>query len=557
MSEPLRCHVLSDFNGANLAAYLTAAGSRPVLEAEAHMVAGLAGAEQAAIESGAVAVVWMQADRVSQAMAEALDGQAPDAARALQEVDAFARSVRSLADRVAAVLVVSWMLPPYHRGFGMSALGHGSGVTDLVVRMRLRLAERLTDSRGVYLLDADRWIRAGGKDAFNPRLWYMAKIPFANEVFRAAASDIKAALRGIRGEARKVIIVDLDDTLWGGLVGETGWQALRLGGHDPAGEAYVDFQRSLKALANRGVLLAIASKNDEQAALDALRLHPEMVLRTDDFVARRINWHDKAQNIADVLSELNLGPQSAVFIDDHPVERARVREALPDLLVPEWPATPLLYRTALCALDCFDVPAVSGEDLVRAQLYRTEQQRAEARQDVGSVDEWLRTLGLRVGVSELSDANALRATQLLNKTNQMNLSTRRLSETEFRAWASRDDAHVWTFRVSDRFGDAGLTGILSVQVDAGTARIVDFVVSCRVLGRRVEEAMLHQAVEYGRAAGLKKVEALYQPTARNAPCRDFLERSGFANGDGRTFWWDLATPYGPPAHVHIDRQTAL
>ena len=557
MSEAVCCHIFSDFNAANLVAYLGADAASPMLRPEAHVVATLAAAALmgSSIRSEDVAVVWMQPHRVSDTMAEALEGRTADVARALAHVDEFALGVRALAGRVSSVLVPSWVLPANHRGFGLGALRPESGVKNLLLQMKLRVAEQLADVRNVHLLDADSWMLSAGKTAFNPRLWYMAKIPFANSVFQAAASDIKSALRGIAGEARKLIVLDLDETLWSGLVGEAGWQSLRLGGHDAIGEAYVDFQRLLKALSNRGILLAIASKNDEHVALEALQRHPEMVLRVEDFVARRINWRDKAQNIADMLSELNLGAHSAVFIDDHPVERARVREALPAVLVPEWPTTPLLYPGALLALDCFDAPAVTEEDRVRSQSYGTERERTGTLEAVGSVDDWVRTLDLHVRVAELSETNCPRAAQLLNKTNQMNLSTRRMSEAAFRAWAAHDDAEVWTFRVSDRFGDAGLTGLLSVQREDDTVRIVDFVVSCRVLGRRVEETMLHHAVQYGRAAGLKKVVAIYEPTARNRPCREFLDRCGFTNGDGRAFSWDLSRPYGPPAHVHIDQQT--
>jgi FkbH-like protein len=277
-----------------------------------------------------------------------------------------------------------------------------------------------------------------------------------------------------------------------------------------------------------------------------------MVLRESDFAARRINWHDKARNISDVLAELNLGPQAAVFVDDHPAERARVRDALPEVLVPEWPASPLLYPTALMALDCFDTPVLTEEDRSRQDLYLAEAQRASVRRELGSFDEWLGTLGIRVRAAELNGANCSRATQLLNKTNQMNLSTRRLSSGDLQNWAARGDCRVWTFRVADRFGDAGLTGILGLQFEADSARIVDFVVSCRVIGRRVEETMLHHAVEQARAAGAQRLTAEYQPTPRNGPCQQFLERSGLKNGDGRTYSWDVANPYPVPAQVQFE-----
>src|SRR5207249_4608997 len=188
-------------------------------------------------------------------------------------------------------------------------------------------------------------------------------------VLQEAARDIKGAVQAIRGESRKLLVLDLDDTLWGGSVGEIGWQNIKLGGHDAVGEAYVDFQRVLKSLLNRGNLLAIVSKNQESVALAALENHPEMVLRPGDFAGWRINWRDKAENIVELVSELNVGLQSVVFIDDNPAERALVAEALPEVLVPQWPESPLLYSAALHDLRCFDRPCLTDEDLTRSQMY--------------------------------------------------------------------------------------------------------------------------------------------------------------------------------------------
>jgi FkbH-like protein len=332
-----------------------------------------------------------------------------------------------------------------------------------------------------------------------------------------------------------------------------GWENLRLGGHDSVGEALVDFQRAVKLLTRRGVLLAVVSKNTESVALEAMRSHPAMVLRPEDFVGWRINWDDKARNVAELAAELNLGLQSVVFIDDNPVERARVREALPEVLVPDWPEDKLLYPGTLQSLRCFDAPALSREDATRTQLYAAEQQRESSRQEVGSLDDWLLSLGLQVRAEPLTPANLARAAQLFNKTNQMNLSTRRLTEAELRDWARGPGRALWTLSVSDRFGDAGLTGILGVECDAATAtcRVVDFILSCRVMGRRVEHTMAYLAVAWAREAGLRRVQAAFEPTAKNKPCHDFWLTSGFEADDGRLFTWDAARAYPLPAPVAL------
>jgi FkbH-like protein len=243
-----------------------------------------------------------------------------------------------------------------------------------------------------------------------------------------------------------------------------------------------------------------------------------------------------------------------VFIDDSPVERARVREALPEVLVPDWPADPMRFAAALTRLRCFDVPAVTREDAVRTQMYVSERTRSELLSRVGSVDAWLKSLDIHVHVEPVADGVYDRVLQLLNKTNQLNLRTRRLTEAEFRAWQAGDGRQSWCFRVSDRLGDSGITGLLSLEHVGDVAEVCDFVLSCRVMGRKVEETMLHVAVEYARAAGLRDVRARYEPTRKNAPCLEFLKRSGLtAEDDGRVFVWSTGEPYPLPEPIRCTR----
>ncbi len=326
-----------------------------------------------------------------------------------------------------------------------------------------------------------------------------------------------------------------------------------MGGHDPIGEAHLDFQRSLKALTHKGILLGIVSKNEESVALEAINRHPDMVLREEDFAGWRINWQDKAQNIVDLVDELNLGAQSVVFIDDNPIERARVREAVPEILVPEWPQDKLRYQQALLSLNCFDVPSISQEDLVRNELYQVERQRETLKRQLSSVDDWLMTIDMKIKIEELNEANLVRTTQLFNKTNQLNLSTRRLSEVELVAWAEADDHKLWTCRVSDKFGDLGLVGIISLERDQQTGRIVDFVLSCRAMGRKVEETMVHTVLDYAKALGLDTVQAIYHPTAKNKPCLDFWQQSGFEmDASLEIFTWQVRENYALSSHIRLE-----
>ena len=570
----LRCLLVADFTTGNLAGYLENDEFAPVLDSLAgdfgQVIPLLTQPDHACWrDQPDFAVVWTQPEKVIHSFQSLLEFQPVPEAQLLAEVDTFCAALLAAAPRVKGLFVPTWTLEIAQRGWGMADFRAGRGLARALAAMNLRLAANLDSTANVFVMDAQRWLQHAGANATPAKLWYQAKIPFGNEVFQATVQDIKAAIRGLRGEARKLIVLDLDQTLWGGIVGDDGWENLRLGGHDAVGEAFVDFQRALKSLTRRGIVLGIVSKNTESVALAAIREHPEMVLRAADFAGWRINWSDKAANLIELVNELNLGLQSVVFIDDNPVERARVREALPEVLVPEWPENPLLYKSALLALRCFDTPAVSAEDAARTQAYVSERQRAELKEQAGSFDDWLKSLGIKVHVEPLSKQNLTRAAQLLNKTNQLNLATRRLTEAELMQWASAPGRGVWAFRVADRYGDSGLTGLASLEVSEGRTQrsaggppasretheapavVVDFLLSCRVMGRKVEETMTHWLVQQAKAAGASELRADYLPTAKNKPCLEYFQRSGFVCDGANAFTWTTEKEYARPACVEL------
>lgn len=556
MSEQgLTCLIVSDFNSDNLAGYLQNDESAPALLAlrtdYGQVIQTLADTEAAVWrEKPDFAVVWTRPETILPTFSHLLDYNAVNQDQLLAEVDQFSSLVIAAASRVKAMFVPTWSLDCWRRGLGMADLRADRGIMRMLMSANLRLLSNLDAAPNVFALDTQRWLARSGPDATAAKLWYQAKIPYGSRVLEAAAADIKAAARGVRGLARKLVVLDLDDTLWGGIVGDDGWEQLRLGGHDPVGEAYRDFQQTLKALTRRGIVLAIASKNTEAVALAAIQDNPEMVLRTSDFAGWRINWQDKAANIADLVAELNLGLQSVVFIDDNPVERARVRAALPEVLVPDWPSNPMHYISALHSLDCFDTPSLSREDSERTRSYVSERERFDLKKKIDSIDEWIETLGIKVKIEPLGTDNLRRAAQLFNKTNQLNLSTRRFTETELAEWSRGAGQEIWTFRVSDRFGDAGLTGIGGLKIDGEVAHISDFILSCRVMGRKVEETLVAWLVERARALGAKRVVATYLPTSKNGLVLEFWRRSGFACENGKVF--ELATDAGYPFPTAVE-----
>jgi FkbH-like protein len=499
-----------------------------------------------------VAVVWTRPESAIRSFNRVLQFESVDLNEIFQEVDAYCAALCNVRSRVKLIFIPTWVLPRSHPGLGAFDL-RLSGITYALMQMNARLIQNLADSPNCIVLDTQRWLSKVGQTAFNTKLWYMAKIPFSNDVFKEAVRHIKSAIRASNGHTKKLIILDLDETLWSGTVGDVGWENLVLGGHDPTGEALVDFQKQLKALKNRGILLAVVSKNEESVALETIRKHPEMVLREDDLAAWRINWRDKAENVLAIVNELSIGLDSAVFIDDNPMERARVKESLPAVTVPDWPQDKLLYSQALFALDCFDSPIISNEDRQRVGMYASERQRLSLKTAVASMDEWLKTLAIRVRVEPINTENLVRVAQLFNKTNQMNLSTRRMTGSELLDWASKHGRQMFAFRVSDRFGDSGLTGILSTEIQGQQVQIVDFILSCRVMGRNIEETLIAFAVECGRSQGLKRLWLQYAATGKNKPCLDFLLRSELTQTESTVFSWKLSEPYPIPEHIKFER----
>jgi FkbH-like protein len=500
-------------------------------------------------------VVWTMPEHISPAFSRLQQFESSSQDALMRDVDNFCQAIVKMSSNASLIFLPLWVMPPHNRGLGVLDMSKENGVGRALIEMNARLCRNFSGAKNVFSLNSARWMECAGKRAFQPKSWYMTKNPFGSEVYVEALQDIKSALIGSIGKSKKLVVVDLDDTLWGGIVGEVGWQGIRLGGHDYIGEAFQDFQRTLKSLKNRGLLLAIASKNDERVALEAIRRHPEMILKLEDFVGWRINWNDKAENIVNLVKTLNLGLDSVVFIDDSEFERRRVRSAVPEVYVPEWPTDKTQYTAHLMGLRCFESLQMSAEDAVRTTMYQQENERAKARLEHNSMEEWLASSGLTVTVANLEEVDLPRIVQLINKTNQMNLTTRRLNEQELKQWQESTDAAIWSIRVSDRYGDSGLTGVLSVIEDPDNqdaARIVDYILSCRVFGRKIEDAMFHIAITWARAQSKAKILATFVPTEKNGVCLEFWKNSGCEwRAEDSTFLWATKKPHSLPAHIKM------
>jgi FkbH-like protein len=341
------------------------------------------------------------------------------------------------------------------------------------------------------------------------------------------------------GRSRRVLVLDLDNTLWGGIVGDDGIEGLALGNGSALGEAHAALQRMALSLRERGIILCVSSKNDEAIALDAFRNHPEMVLKEDDIAAFRVNWDDKAANIKAISDAIDLGLESFVFLDDNPAERKRVRDALPAVAVPELPDDPSEWPAVFQAAGYFEQAAFSREDALRAGFYKANALRAAQMERIGDHDDYLRSLSMTLSIAPFDSAGRTRIVQLLSKSNQFNLTTRRYSDAEIAAMQSNPEIFTIQARLADIFGDNGMISAVICRQTGASWEVDSWIMSCRVLGRRVEETILQYLVEQARGRGITEIIGRYIPTARNGLVRDHFERLGFVrtgSQDGETTW---------------------
>ncbi len=401
-----------------------------------------------------------------------------------------------------------------------------------------------TDNVAVLALD-ERCARHGLAAWYEPMIWFKAK----QEVAPTAAplyGDLALRLLDARqGRSRKALVLDLDDTLWGGVIGDDGVNGIVVGQGSATGESFLALQTYAKTLARRGIILAVCSKNDEANALLPFDSHPDMALRRSDISAFVANWDDKATNIRRLAAELNIGLDSLVFVDDNPFERELVRTELPMVAVPEVPDEPALVVGCLADAGYFESVGLTTDDRRRTELYRTNASRAALAAETTDLEQHLRSLDMRLIWRRFDRDGLARIVQLINKTNQFNLTTRRYTEAEVAALVGATDALGLQFRLTDRFGDNGMIAVVIGRHREAALEIETWLMSCRVLGRGVERATLSVLAGEASAVGLRSLVGTFRPTAKNGMVRDHYERLGFVRrsceGEQTTWALDLQT----------------
>lgn len=435
-----------------------------------------------------------------------------------------------IANNTDAIIAVNTFIPPFYTDFGISAVKDLTSHHNEVLKLNELIREYvLANPARFILIDWERFLRIlGANESMDYRFWYMSKSPFKKSFLDIYAQELVKIAKALKGKSKKCLVLDCDNTLWGGIIGEDGLQGIKLSRHSYPGNIFWEFQKSVLRLQERGVLIAICSKNNEQDVWEVFDDHSDCLLKREHLSSWRINWNDKATNINSLAAELNLGIDSFVFVDDNPVECGLIRDMLPEVTVLQVPDKLYTYPQLLNRDGLFDTLTVSDEDRQRSELYRNEVNRKHEQTKFETIDQYLASLSLSITVHHVKDDEIPRVAQLTQKTNQFNLTTRRYSEAKIKALCHNSDSAVMSLFVRDKFGESGLTGVLIARQEGDIGIIDSLLMSCRILGRNIEHAFVqHSLALIERTWGEKRWRAEFIPTPKNQQVAAYWPSIGF------------------------------
>lgn len=438
------------------------------------------------------------------------------------------RTIRkSFRENCGALCIVQTLPAPAELILGSLDAATPGTLRATVQQFNAQLAQEVV-AGGDLLLDVDWLAQSIGLDQwYDDRHWHLARMPFSQQALGIYADFVIRLVAAVRGKARKCLVLDLDNTLWGGVIGDDGMEGIALSQGDPRGEAHRAVQAAALELRRRGVVLAVCSKNTDEIAREPFRSHPGMILKESDIAVFVANWEDKASNLERIAQRLELGLDALVFLDDNPVERAQVREALPQVAVPELGEDPSGYVRTLLSAGYFESVAFTREDLSRADQYKSNADRLALMETSRDLGEFLRSLNMEIRLASFNTAGRKRITQLINKTNQFNVTTRRYTENQVAELETSSSHYTLQVNLTDRFGDNGMIGVVICERGPEQWSIDTWLMSCRVLNRKVEEAICNRIASDALQAGAQRLRGTYIPTDRNGIVKDLFSKLGF------------------------------
>ena len=555
---PLRLGIVASATYDFIAAALPAAAARHGVSLEVYL-AGLDQVEQEVLDprSGLnlakpdVVLVgidhrWLGLDR------PALQGDAED--RVQTAIDRLRAVVTAIVAQGGATPILPTIPTPPLALFGAYDRRQ-PGTTRSMIEEFNRQLPQLCAETSAQLVDVAGISEAVGSARwFDEGMYALYKLPFWPEAVPLYCDVVGRILGALRGKARKCLVLDLDNTCWGGVIGDDGLEGICVGGGGPTGDAFLAIQRTALELKSRGIILAVSSKNDDEVARGPFRSHPHMLLRESDIAVFQANWEDKSSNLEAIARELDIGVDALVLLDDNGAERAQVRATLPMVAVPELPNDPIMYPAMLLSAGYFEALSFSNEDRTRAESYAANAKRAEVLKAARNVEDYLASLDMRISFGAFDSVNRARISQLINKTNQFNLTTKRYTEVQIAGMEAGSVAFTLQTHLADRYGDFGMIGVIIADVSptagADVWEIDTWLMSCRVLGRRVDEAMLTELAHAAQGAGVLKLIGRYIPSPKNGMVADHFDKLGFRRerelaGGGCEYSFDLQNFVAP------------
>ena len=449
-------------------------------------------------------------------------------------------------------LVLTNFNSPSYSSYGIASMKSNFNLKDMVLYMNKKLQEFSINQNSIFIFDFDAFVsKFGEKNVFNYQNYFFGDIKIDLDYIPYFANELIPYIIAQLGISKKCIVLDLDNTLWGGTVGEDGFDGIKLGPQLP-GNTYLEFQKNLKALKNRGIILAINSKNNFNDAIQVINEHPNMILRKEDFSSIMINWNNKVSNMYEIAQELNIGLDSIVFFDDDPVNRELMRTSLPDILTVELPKDSSEYVNTLHELPEFSMFEITDEDSKRSEMYAQQQIRKEFEISTPNLEDLLRNLSLELTIKKSNNFTNPRISQLILKTNQFNLTTKRYTAEDILNFTNDENIIVGCAQVKDKFGDHGITGVFIIKKLNSSEWFLDtFLLSCRIIGREIEKGILNYIINEAKKNGIKIIKSQYVRTEKNTPIQDFLPNCGFKQINN--FWeYDLNNAFNMPDFIKIE-----
>ena len=448
------------------------------------------------------------------------------------------------------LIIANFNIPSYSPN-GVLETKFDFGFHEMIEELNKSLRDISKNHNSVYVYNFNQFIsKYGEKNIFDYRQFHVGDIQIALNFLPQFGYDLMSYIKPITGTNRKCIVLDLDNTLWGGIIGEDGFDGIELG-HSPNGKAFVDFQKELLSLWNQGIILAINSKNNFDDAMNVIKEHPNMILREKNFASIKINWNDKAENLKQIANEINIGLNSIVFFDDDKLNQERIKHEFPEVLTVELSSDPSYFSAILKDLNDFNVLQRTEDDVKRGEMYAQQRERKEFQKSISNLDDFLEQLDIQVKMKKTSEFLIPRISQLTLKTNQFNLTTKRYQEEEIRNFANNDKFIVGCAQVLDKFGDNGITGVYIINKEDKVWNIDTFLLSCRIMGRGVENGILSQILIDAKNNGIEEIRANFIPTKKNKPAENFLSDFGFEKNDD--YWiYKLNNEIKLPKHLKVE-----